>query len=85
MNIKYSLGKLDLKESPEKIFEIIERSNIGIMPIEPPHILESGRLPFHHRDPFDRMIIAQARVENLIIASRDKIFTEYEVNCIWGN
>lgn len=85
LNIKYSLGKLELKETPDEILRIIEASNINILHIETSHILEVGKLPFCHRDPFDRMIIAQARVENLIIASRDKVFTEYEVNCIWGN
>ncbi|WP_425423193.1 hypothetical protein [Spirosoma spitsbergense] len=41
------------------------------------------RLPFHHRDPFDRIIIAQALTDGLPIATRDEIFPDYGVNCIW--
>lgn len=44
-----------------------------------PHVLEVGRLAPHHGDPFDRLLIAQARVEGLTVVTRDRVFTDYGV------
>jgi len=49
----------------------------------PTHILVSATLPFHHRDPFDRLIIAQAKSENLLLLSRDEEFEKYDVELLW--
>jgi len=53
------------------------------LPIEMLHCAELTKLPFHHRDPFDRMLIAQAMVEDMHLLSRDSRFSAYEITCIW--
>ena len=83
MGIKYSLGKLDLTVDLKRIFELINQSGLTILPITTNHILTNTTLEFHHRDPFDRLIIAQAKSEGLTIASRDGRFKEYNVELIW--
>jgi PIN domain nuclease of toxin-antitoxin system len=52
------------------------------LPFEAAHASELGRLPWHHRDPFDRMLIAQARVESLTLATNDRRFAEYDVRLL---
>jgi PIN domain nuclease of toxin-antitoxin system len=83
MGIKYSLGKLELKADLKKIFELIGESGMTILPLSPDHILTSANLDFHHRDPFDRIMIAQAKSEGLTILTRDKAFRQYNVNIHW--
>ena len=83
IGIKHSLGRLELKSDLEKIFEIVEQSGFGILPITPEHILASTKLDLHHRDPFDRIIIAQAIMEKLTIISKDAQFKSYPVKVIW--
>lgn len=85
MGIKYSLGKLKLKAELKKIFELFFESGLILMPITPDHILTNISLPFQHRDPFDRLIIAQAKREGYTIISKDREFENYEVNLIWDN
>jgi len=53
------------------------------LPVEMPHCAELTKLPFHHRDPFDRMMIAQARVEDLQGLSRDVRLSAYDIELIW--
>ncbi len=82
--IKISLGKYEL---PEPFGSFMERelgSNaIGILPILPRHTAALTDLPFFHRDPFDRLIIAQAIVEGIPVVSRDDQFDAYPVRRIW--
>jgi PIN domain nuclease of toxin-antitoxin system len=84
MGIKYSLGKLDLKVDLKKIFELIDQSGLTILPITATHILANTALDFHHRDPFDRLIIAQAKSEGLKLISKDGEFKGYNINLIWN-
>ena len=84
MAIKYSLGKLDLKADLKRIFELIDQSGLTILPITPAHILTNSVLDFHHRDPFDRLMIAQAKSEGLTLISKDKEFYNYNINLIWN-
>lgn len=84
MGIKYSLGKLDLKADLKKIFELIDQSGLTILPITTAHILTNTILDFHHRDPFDRLIIAQAKSEGLTLISKDREFKDYNINLIWN-
>ncbi|MBV6466092.1 MAG: type II toxin-antitoxin system VapC family toxin [Anaerolineae bacterium CFX3] len=82
--IKVSLGKLELMEPFEKLIpEQLEDNNIGLLHINVSHAALVANLPFHHRDPFDRLLIAQAKVEQIPIISTDKIFDEYDVERIW--
>jgi len=82
--IKISIGKYELPE-PYDIF--IEReittNDFRILPIEPKHTAVLTTLPFHHRDPFDRLLIAQAMVEAIPILSIDPAFDAYPVTRLW--
>lgn len=84
MGIKSSLGKLQFKPSFEP-FILNEISLIGykILQISPSHIFEMEKLTFHHRDPFDWLLVAQSLVENIPIVSIDAAFDNYGVNRIW--
>jgi PIN domain nuclease of toxin-antitoxin system len=82
--IKTSLGKLELGIPLEQILtNFILPSGIEILPIHLPHLLVLQTLPFHHRDPFDRMLISQAKSESLILVTEDSIFEQYEVEILW--
>ena len=83
MAIKISIGKLNLTQSLELIIERLPIEFIEILPIETPSILASQNLPFHHKDPFDRILIAQTLTENLSIVSIETIFDGYGVERIW--
>lgn len=80
--IKTSRGKLSLSQSIEDIFAEIERSTSSILLIEPDHTLKVSKLPYHHNDPFDRIIIAQSMVEEMSLISTDSNFADYEVNLL---
>lgn len=84
MGIKHSLGKLKLKAELKKIFELFFESGFILLPITPDHILANVSLPFHQRDPFDRLIIAQAKREGCSVISKDREFEPYNVNLIWN-
>lgn len=83
--IKFSLGKLDLKADLKKIFGIIESSGLIMLPITSTHILVNANLEFHHRDPFDRLLIAQAKSEGFTLISKDRAFQDYNVDVMWEN
>jgi PIN domain nuclease of toxin-antitoxin system len=83
MQIKLQLGKLDLDRPLADIIEDHrERNFLALLPIDLPHVLALQDLPPHHKDPFDRLIIAQARTEQLTIVSADAIFSHYPVNVL---
>jgi len=84
MGIKYSLGKLKLKAELKRIFELFFESGFLFLPITPDHILTNASLSFHHRDLFDRLIIAQAKREGYALISKDAEFDKYDVNLIWS-
>ena len=82
--IKLSLGKLSLKREWFKTIQEEMRINaVQWLPVEMEHCLELTKLPFHHRDPFDRMLIAQAIIEDLQLLSRDRRLAAYEIERIW--
>jgi len=83
MGIKYSLGKLKLKTDLDRVFQIFFETGFQLLPIKPGHIVTNSNLAFHHRDPFDRIIISQAIHENYTIISGDVIFSNYNVKVIW--
>jgi len=77
--IKAALGKVELPDGFERILpDLIHRGQIAFLPINMEHTLEIRRLPAIHRDPFDRMLIAQARVENMRLASLDQMIRQYD-------
>ena len=81
--IKSSLKKLELQGDFNQIAGFLNGNDIEVLPITFEHIQRLLQLEFHHRDPFDRIIIAQALTENLMIATKDSIFDDYGVNIIW--
>ncbi len=84
MQSKSQIGKLTLfKPLAEIIGEQQTANGFALLPIQLPHILTLDDLPLHHRDPFDRLLIAQARHENLTLVSRDPRFTAYPVQVLW--
>ncbi len=84
MSIKMNLGKLNIKGlSLEGFMKEVEENDFVTLDISKNHILQSGTLHLHHRDPFDRLIIAQALVEKWQIISSDEIFDAYGVQRIW--
>jgi len=84
MAIKTSLGKLILKQPIEQtINEQIQINGLQILNIESAHALAMASLPWHHRDPFDRLLICQGKLEKLIILGRDSVMDAYGVGRIW--
>jgi PIN domain nuclease of toxin-antitoxin system len=82
--VKYSLGKLDLAEPPRTFIDNRIRNNaLTPLPITMAHAVGVADLPFHHRDPFDRLLIAQALEEDLPVLSADAILSAYGVRRIW--
>ena len=82
--IKTRLGKLDLAEPFEQMFpEQLHFNHIDILDITVDSLIKLTTLPFHHRDPFDRLIIAQGLVEELSIISVDTVFDAYGINREW--
>ena len=82
--IKISLEKLFLKSGwIKKIQNEISINAIQWLPVEMYHCTELTKLPFHHRDPFDRMLVAQAKFEDLQVLSRDVRLSAYDIECIW--
>ena len=61
----------------------IDGNDFSILPIEPKHTSLLTVLPFHHRDPFDRLLVAQAKVENILLVSKDDILDAYDVMRRW--
>lgn len=76
MEIKKATGKLIV---PDDLLEQIAAQGFPILTITGEHATAAGRLPLHHNDPFDRMLIAQATVESLVLVTRDVRFREYDV------
>jgi len=84
ITIKTSLGKLELGIPLEQVLtNFILPSGIGILPIHLPHLLVLRDLPLHHRDPFDRLLISQAKSESLTLLSEDSLFKQYDVETFW--
>lgn len=83
MAIKASLRRLDVGSGVEEY--VAERVGRGLrlLPIEWTHSAGVERLPFHHRDPFDRLLIVQAQAERLAIVTADPVFVRYGVRVVW--
>lgn len=78
--IKIALGKLRI---PGAFGQAVEDSQFTKLPVDFDHAATAGSLPTHHTDPFDRMLIAQARLEALVIVTHDRNFDPYDVPIVW--
>lgn len=84
MAIKISLGHLKLTQRLDRfVAEHMAANGIHPLSIQLPHAARVVDLPFHHRDPFDRLLAAQAIEEDLSIVSADAVFTRYGVKRVW--
>jgi PIN domain nuclease of toxin-antitoxin system len=84
MAIKASLGKLKLPNPIERfVSEQLRVNDFKLLAIDIRHVAKTEKLPFYHRDPFDRLLIAQALAEKLTIVAEDKSFKKYGVKILW--
>ncbi|MDM8567813.1 type II toxin-antitoxin system VapC family toxin [Candidatus Halobeggiatoa sp. HSG11] len=81
-SIKRALGRLEFDD--DKLLKVIETGGFQEITITMQHGLVAGNLPRHHEDPFDRMLIAQTKVNNLTIITHDKQFQHYDISIIWA-
>lgn len=83
IQIKVALGKLDLKGDLATILDIqVEENSIQLLSIDLKHIYALSNLPPHHRDPFDRLLIAQSQVEKMTLGTVDSAFDRYEIDSL---
>ena len=82
--IKISIGKLTLAQPLEEyLANQMNRNGIALLPIALPHVLRVQTLPLHHRDPFDRLIVAQSLVEDMPLVSADSLLDTYGIKRLW--
>ena len=81
--IKCSLGKLVLSRPIDQFIpEHLSRNSIRLLNIDFRHVAKVATLPFHHRDPFDRLLVAQASLEKMTLVSADTAIAQYDVKCL---
>jgi PIN domain nuclease of toxin-antitoxin system len=78
--IKRQLGKL---EAPADLLDQLERARVELLPITARHGDRAGTLPMHHRDPFDRLLVAQAETDGLTLVTADTEMSKYEIDIVW--
>lgn len=84
--IKHALGKLSLPVPPaEYIPSRMAALGHFSLPIEQRHTLQVAGLPLHHKDPFDRILVAQAQVEDIQLVTADRLIAPYDVRVIWAD
>jgi PIN domain nuclease of toxin-antitoxin system len=82
--IKVGLGTLRVERALDRFLpEQLAANGFQPLPIDLKHVARVATLPFHHRDPFDRLLVAQALEEGLAIVTADPVFGEYGVSCVW--
>ncbi|MFB2773533.1 type II toxin-antitoxin system VapC family toxin [Pelatocladus sp. BLCC-F211] len=86
IGIKVAIGKLPLPEPVDSyISSRMKQLDVRSLEITAPHALQAAALPLYHRDPFDRMLIAQAQSEDMTLVSADSIFKKYsDVSILWA-
>jgi PIN domain nuclease of toxin-antitoxin system len=81
---KHRLGKLEFRDwSPAGLPDNLRRDRLEVLPKSLDHALRAGSLEGTHRDPFDRILIAQSRLEEVPVVTKDPVFREYGVDVIW--
>jgi PIN domain nuclease of toxin-antitoxin system len=77
-------GKLNLKIELEEILKAAEERNFTLLPISGEHIIQLSKIPFIHKDPFDRLLIAAAQSEDITLITIDQNIQQYDLKWIWG-
>ena len=80
LRIKEAIGKLEL---PEDFADVLAAQAFEALAVTPAHAHALRGLPLHHRDPFDRMLVAQAQIEDLILVTHDGLLKPYDVEILW--
>ena len=84
MQIKIQLGKLKVSRPlPDLVEHHMRVNGMQILPVSLEHVLALETLPAYHKDPFDRLLIAQATVEDLFLVSGDPVFSSYQIKLLW--
>lgn len=83
IQIKQQINKLTLDMPLADILTLQQQNGLKLLPITVSHILELQNLPLHHKEPFDRLLIAQARVENAVLLSKDAKIEPYPITTLW--
>ena len=84
ISIKAGLGRLEVPENLQRfIADQLSRNAIQVLPIYLSHVLHTGTLPVHHRDPFDRILVSQAILEEMPLLSADSHLSRYLVEVVW--
>ena len=85
LSVKHALGRLNLiySDFEDSVLKYIEIAEVELLPIELVHTVQLNKLPHHHRDPFDRMLVAQAIVEELTLVTSDRRLSEYPCSTLW--
>ncbi len=81
--IKINIGKLNLNYSLQELMAESEKLGFEILEIKQAHLLALLNIPLHHRDPFDRILIAQSTVESMTLISKDTNFPLYDITLLW--
>ncbi len=82
--VKARIGRIELPADAEEYLpRLLRRHSFGVLPVDEAHALRAGTLPLIHRDPWDRLLVAQAQVENLPIITADPAIGQYDVEVIW--
>ena len=81
--IKLSIQKLQMNIPYDRLSSLIRENSFELIPVRFEHTKELITMPFHHKDPFDRLIIAQSIIEKMPVVSRDNSFKHYHVDQIW--
>lgn len=81
--IKLSIGRLNLNQPIDVLPGELDRNSIGLLSLSFDHVKQVSMLPFHHRDPFDRMLIAQAMIDSLVVIGQDASFDAYDIAREW--
>lgn len=82
--IKFTTGKLKFTDPPELyLADLLRLNHFQLFPLTFSHVVSGAALPYYHRDPFDRVIIAQSLLEEIPVVSADTVFDAYGVNRIW--
>ena len=83
ISIKRSLGKLRMDVTTRHLVETAVSAGVRLLPIHPEHLYAVESLPWHHRDPFDRLLVAQALCEGMTVLGRDPSWAHYGIRLVW--